>query len=85
VSRPSTSAAVELCRGSTAELAHELDDVAAEPVLVGGWVPGVVDASADAPAKVLDERPEGESPDGPTRNAGSRVSEMGSMRAPCRR
>ena len=40
------------------ELADQLGDVAAEAVLVGGRVVGLVDAGVDAAAHVLDERPE---------------------------
>ena len=41
-----------------AQLARQLEDVAAEAVLVGRRVAGLVDARVDAPAHVLDERAE---------------------------
>ena len=42
----------------TPELADQVEHVAAEAVLVGGGVAGLVDAGVDAAAHVLDERAE---------------------------
>jgi hypothetical protein len=62
-----------------AELVHQLEHVAPEAVLVGKRMVGLVDAAVDAPAQVLDERPEHSPVDGATTNAGSSVNEALSM------
>src|SRR5690606_24929010 len=49
------------------ELADEVGDVGPAAVLVGGGVGGLEDAGVDAPAHVLDERPEDPWVDGPDR------------------
>ena len=53
-----------------AELAHQVQDVAAEPRRIDGRVPWLVDARVDAPAHVLDERAEGPWPDGRDHQSG---------------
>jgi hypothetical protein len=40
-----------------AQLAHQIEDIPAKPLLVGGRVLGFVDAAVNAPAQMLDERP----------------------------
>src|SRR5690606_31235974 len=60
---PGDEVAARVADGGAAELPDEGDDVHAEPVLVGGRMPGLVEAGVHAAAEVLDERAEGAAPD----------------------